>query len=107
MCLEFKSTIGWYGYADTGTNMNLKKKNVLLFINLFFLFTHKDAVDSLVQAAGTELSAAFIDNRLSMLVAAAFVACNRDFWTKIEAHVKFGTDSQQVVGKCLKKITYY
>lgn len=59
----------------------------------------QESVDSLIEAAKVELTAAMIDNRLSMLVAAAFTACNKDFWTKIEAHIKLGTDSQQVVGK--------
>lgn len=57
------------------------------------------AVDSFIQAAQIELSAAMIDDRLSLLVAAAFTAVNKDFWTKIEAHVKLGTDSKQVVGE--------
>lgn len=61
----------------------------------------QESVDSLIEAANNELSAAMIDNRLSMLVAAAFTACNKDFWTKIEANIKLGTDSQQVVGESL------
>lgn len=56
-------------------------------------------MDGLIEAAKIELTAAMIDNRLAMLVAAAFTACNKDFWTKIEANIKLGTDSQQVVGK--------
>lgn len=43
-----------------------------------------------------------VDNRLCLLVAGAFNACNADFLTKVEAHIKLGTDSQQVVGKHLK-----
>lgn len=44
-----------------------------------------------------------VDDRLCLLVAGAFNACNSDFLTKIEAHVKLGTDSEQVIGK-FKKI---
>lgn len=62
-------------------------------------FVSQESVDSLIEAAKIELNAAMIDNRLAMLVAAAFTACNKDFWTKIEANIKLGTDSQQVVGK--------
>lgn len=58
-----------------------------------------DNADNLIRAASVELSSAMVDNRLSLLVAAAFNACNKDFWTKIEANVKLGTDSKQVVGK--------
>lgn len=62
-------------------------------------FELQESVDGLIEAAKIELTAAMIDNRLAMLVAAAFTACNKDFWTKIEANIKLGTDSQQVVGK--------
>lgn len=40
-----------------------------------------------------------VDNRLCLMVAGVFNACNTDFLTKIEAHVKLGTDSVVVVGK--------
>lgn len=32
------------------------------------------------------------------MVTAIFIACNREFWTKIETNIKFGGDSQQVLG---------
>lgn len=73
----------------------------VLIILMFHCWRQKEAVDGLVRAASTELSAALVDNRLCLLVAAAFNACNKDFWTKIEGHIKLGTDSEQVVGKKL------
>lgn len=57
----------------------------------------QESVDVLVRSASTELSAALVDEGICFLVAGAFSACNKDFWTKIEAHVKLGTDSQQVL----------
>lgn len=63
-------------------------------------------MDSFIQAGQIELSAALIDDRLSLLVAAAFTACNKDFWTKIEAHIKLGTDSKQVVGAYLAQLLF-
>lgn len=59
----------------------------------------QDAVDNLIRVASNELSAAMVDNRLCLMVAGVFNACNTDFLTKIEAHVKLGTDSVVVVGK--------
>lgn len=56
----------------------------------------QDSVDGLVRAASIELSAALVDDNLSTVIANVFSACNNDFWTKIEAYIKFGTDSAQV-----------
>ena len=61
--------------------------------------TQQDAVDNLIRVASNELSAAMVDNRLCLMVAGVFNACNTDFLTKIEAHVKLGTDTVVVVGK--------
>lgn len=60
--------------------------------------TQQDAVDNLIRVASNELSAAMVDNRLCLMVAGVFNACNTDFLTKIEAHVKLGTDTVVVVG---------
>lgn len=60
--------------------------------------TQQDAVDNLIRVASNELSAAMVDNRLCLMVAGVFNACNADFLTKIEAHVKLGTDTVVVVG---------
>ncbi|XP_037030879.1 conserved oligomeric Golgi complex subunit 5 [Bradysia coprophila] len=57
----------------------------------------QDAVDNLIRVASNELSAAMVDNRLCLMVAGVFNACNTDFLTKIEAHVKLGTDTVVVV----------
>lgn len=58
----------------------------------------QETVDNMIRTATIELSAAMVDNRLSLLVADVFNACNNDFWMKIESQVKLGTDAQQVVG---------
>lgn len=58
----------------------------------------QETVDALVRTASVQLSAAMVDQTLCLLVAAAFNACNSDLLTKIEAHVKLGTDSLQVIG---------
>lgn len=33
------------------------------------------------------------------MVAAIFIACSKEFWTKIETNIKIGGDAQQVLGK--------
>lgn len=48
--------------------------------------------------ASMELSAALVDNRLCLMVAAAFNSCNKDFWTRMESHIKLGGDAEQVLG---------
>lgn len=58
---------------------------------------NNDDIDNLIRTASSELSAAFVDTHLCLLVANVFNACNKDFWVKIESQVKLGTDSQQVV----------
>lgn len=59
----------------------------------------QEAVDSLIQTVEKEMKAASTDNRLLQSVTAIFIACNKDFWTKVEANIKFGGDSAQVFGK--------
>lgn len=49
--------------------------------------------------AEKELRNVFSDNRLSAMVAAIFIACSKDFWSKIETNIKIGGDAQQVLGK--------
>jgi len=66
-------------------------------ISLTVTLMQQDAVDNLIRIASNELSAAMVDNRLCLMVAGVFNACNTDFLTKIEAHVKLGTDSIVVV----------
>lgn len=40
------------------------------------------------------------------MVTAIFIACNKEFWTKIETNIKIGGDAQQVLGKyCIFKRT--
>lgn len=92
---NYESSVAWNRYADSGEFSIC----FAVFKVAEVLFESQESVDNLIEAARIELSAAMIDNRLAMLVAAAFTACNRDFWTKIEANIKLGTDSQQVVGK--------
>lgn len=95
MRYKYEGSIAWHRYADTG-----KVAHVGQFFKIADVsFELQESVDGLIEAAKIELTAAMIDNRLAMLVAAAFTACNKDFWTKIEANIKLGTDSQQVVGK--------
>lgn len=67
----------------------------------------QDAVDNLIRVASNELSAAMVDNRLCLMVAGVFNACNTDFLTKIEAHVKLGTDSVVVVGNSKSVLMFF
>lgn len=59
-------------------------------------FPNQDIVESLVRSMSSELSAAVVDEGLLLLVAGAVNAVNKDFWNKVEAHVKFGADAKQV-----------
>lgn len=51
-----------------------------------------------MHAIEKELRNVLSDNRLCSMVAAIFIACNKDFWTKIETNIKIGGDAQQVLG---------
>lgn len=55
-------------------------------------------IDAFLQAAEKELRNVLSDNRLCSMVTAIFIACNKEFWTKIETNIKIGGDAQQVLG---------
>lgn len=59
-------------------------------------FPNQDTVENLVRNMRTELSAAVVDDNLLLLVAGAINAVNKDFWNKVEVHVKLTSDSKQV-----------
>ncbi|XP_055851130.1 conserved oligomeric Golgi complex subunit 5 [Episyrphus balteatus] len=56
-----------------------------------------ETVDAFIRVASTELSAAMVDTNLANNVANVFNSCSKDFWSKMEAQIKLGTDSKQVV----------
>ncbi|EDW78116.1 uncharacterized protein Dwil_GK24828 [Drosophila willistoni] len=56
-----------------------------------------ETVDNFIRVASTELSAALIDTRLSNAIANVFIACGKELCTKLEAQIKLGADSKQVV----------
>ncbi|XP_017044890.1 conserved oligomeric Golgi complex subunit 5 [Drosophila ficusphila] len=56
-----------------------------------------ETVDNFIRVASTELSAALIDSRLTNSIASVFVACGKELCTKLEAQIKLGADSKQVV----------
>ncbi|XP_067623224.1 conserved oligomeric Golgi complex subunit 5 [Eurosta solidaginis] len=56
-----------------------------------------ETVDVFIRVVSTELSAALIDTRLTNSVAAVFIACGKELCTKLEAQIKLGADSKQVV----------
>lgn len=56
-----------------------------------------ETVDGFIRVASTELSAAMVDLKLANSVANVFNSCSKDFWSKMEAQIKLGTDSKQVV----------
>lgn len=62
-------------------------------------FPNQETVDAMIRSASAELNAAIVDDSLLLLVAGAINACNKDFWNKVEAHIKLGADSKQVFGK--------
>lgn len=58
---------------------------------------NNETVDNFIRIASIELSAALIDARLTKSIAAVFMSCGKDLCTKIEAQLKLGADSKQVV----------
>ncbi|KAL7738993.1 hypothetical protein ACLKA6_001383 [Drosophila palustris] len=56
-----------------------------------------ETVDNFIRVASTELSAALIDSRLSTAIASVFIVCGKELCTKLEAQIKLGADSKQVV----------
>uniref|UniRef100_A0A1A9WM40 Conserved oligomeric Golgi complex subunit 5 helical domain-containing protein n=1 Tax=Glossina brevipalpis TaxID=37001 RepID=A0A1A9WM40_9MUSC len=56
-----------------------------------------ETVDSFIRVASTELSSSLVDTRLTNVVADVFISCSKDFCTKLEAQIKLGPDSVQVV----------
>ncbi|KAH8412996.1 hypothetical protein KR009_007361 [Drosophila setifemur] len=56
-----------------------------------------ETVDNFIRVASTELSAALIDTRLTNAIASVFTACGKELCTKLEAQIKLGADSKQVV----------
>ncbi|XP_030383050.1 conserved oligomeric Golgi complex subunit 5 [Scaptodrosophila lebanonensis] len=56
-----------------------------------------ETVDNFIRVASTELSAALIDARLTNSIANVFIACGKELCTKLEAQIKLGADSKQVV----------
>ena len=58
---------------------------------------NNETVDNFIRVASAELSAALVDTRLSNALAAVFISCSKDFYTKIESQIKLGPDSVQVV----------
>ncbi|XP_036327666.1 conserved oligomeric Golgi complex subunit 5 [Rhagoletis pomonella] len=56
-----------------------------------------ETVDNFIRVASTEISAALIDARLTNSVAAVFISCGRELCTRLEAQIKLGADSKQVV----------
>ncbi|XP_023299329.2 conserved oligomeric Golgi complex subunit 5 [Lucilia cuprina] len=58
---------------------------------------NNETVDNFIRVAAAELSAALVDTRLTNAIAAVFIACSKEFCTKIEAQIKLGPDSVQVV----------
>ncbi|XP_022230333.2 conserved oligomeric Golgi complex subunit 5 [Drosophila obscura] len=56
-----------------------------------------ETVDNFIRVASTELSAALIDGRLTNSIANVFIACGKELCTKLEAQIKLGADSKQVV----------
>ncbi|KAH8385527.1 hypothetical protein KR200_003080 [Drosophila serrata] len=56
-----------------------------------------ETVDNFIRVAFTELSAALIDSRLTNSIANVFIACGKELCTKLEAQIKLGADSKQVV----------
>lgn len=58
---------------------------------------NNETVDNFIRVASSELSAALVDKRLSNSIAAVFIACSKEFCTKLESQIKLGQDSVQVV----------
>ncbi|CAO1437696.1 unnamed protein product [Diamesa hyperborea] len=58
----------------------------------------EDILDVMVKNATSELCVAQIDDDLCLSVIDVLCACNKDFWSKIKANIKLGTDAQQVIG---------
>lgn len=56
-----------------------------------------ETVDNFIRVASTELSAALIDSRLTNAIANVFASCGKELCTKLEAQIKLGADSKQVV----------
>lgn len=56
-----------------------------------------ETVDNFIRVAASEMSAALIDSRLSVAIANVFIACGKELCTKLEAQIKLGADSKQVV----------
>lgn len=59
----------------------------------------QETIDAFLQAAEKELRNVLSDNRLCSMVTAIFIACTKEFWTKIETNIKIGGDAQQVLGE--------
>lgn len=59
---------------------------------------NEDIITTMVKNAFAELNVALIDADLCAAVVEVLCICNKDFWSKIRSNIKFGTDSQQVVG---------
>lgn len=56
----------------------------------------EDDINNFVRLAGTELSAAIVDDRLSEMVINVIMSCNKDLWNRLESLIKLGTDARQI-----------
>lgn len=56
-----------------------------------------DVVDQMVKNATAELTVSMIDDDLLNSIISILCACNQDFWSKIKANTKHGTDAEQVL----------
>ncbi|XP_013101383.1 conserved oligomeric Golgi complex subunit 5 isoform X2 [Stomoxys calcitrans] len=58
---------------------------------------NNETVDNFIRVASSELSNALVDARLGNAISSVFISCSKDFCTKLEAQIKLGPDSVQVV----------
>ncbi|XP_075152668.1 conserved oligomeric Golgi complex subunit 5 four way stop [Haematobia irritans] len=58
---------------------------------------NNETVDNFIRVASSELSNSLVDTRLGNAISAVFISCSKDFCTKLEAQIKLGPDSVQVV----------
>lgn len=57
----------------------------------------EEVVDQMIKNATSELTLSLIDDDLLNSIINVLCACNNDFWTKMEANVKSGSDAEQVL----------
>lgn len=57
----------------------------------------EDVVDQMIKNATSELTVSMIDDDLLDSVVNVLCACNQDFWSKLKANIKHGSDAEQVL----------